>query len=136
MESYNVHNNVTPLSGVISTGQAPYAGSDEANAFAHDVRTVSTGNYLSSVRELPDLTDNRQQLRMRAVVTAAMAEVGKNKPTRKPAKGLIDHKQVCRRKNVNGSLGCGKGHKYNGPKSNSPSAGCRSPKFHMFKGVS
>ena len=133
MESYNVHNNVTPLSGVISTGQAPYAGSDEANAFAHDVRTVSTGNYLSSVRELPDLTDNRQQLRMRAVVTAAMAEVGKNKPTHKSVKGLIDHERFSGRKGMNESGVFGKWHECNKPKRN---ARCPSFKFHMYKGVS
>ena len=134
MESSNVHNNVTPFSGDTSTGQTPLARSDAANALAHNVRTVSTGDYLS-VRELPDSTDNGQQLRMRAVVMAANAKVGKNKPARKPAKGLIDHKQVSRRKDVNGSSGCGKWHSCNGPKSKTPSAGCRSLKYHMFKGV-
>lgn len=137
MESYNVHNNVTPLSGNISAGQASFARSDEANAFARDIHRVSTGNYLSSGSELPALTDNvtdnRQQLRMRAVVTAAMTEVGKNKPTHKSVKGLIDHERFSGRKGMNESGVFGKWHECNKPKRN---ARCPSFKFHMYKGVS
>ena len=132
MESYNVHNNVNPLSADISMGQAPFARSAEASAFARDVRTVSSGDYLP--RESPTLTDNGQQLRMRAVVLAAMAEVGKHKPTPKPVKGVIDHERFSRRKGMDESGVFGKWHECNKPKRKA-----RCPSFkntHMYKGVS
>ena len=134
MESYNVHNNVNPLSADSSIGQAPFARSAEANAFAHGVRTVSSGDYLPSMRESPALTDNGQQLRMRAVVMAAMAEVGKHKPAHKSVKGLLDHERFSRRKGMNESGVFGKWHECTKPKRN---ARCSSFKnCHMFKGVS
>ena len=93
-------------------------------------------------RESPTLTDNGQQLQMRAVVMAAMDEAGKNESARKPAQGLVD-KQVSRRKDVqdvnrlrDGGKCRGKWHEFNGPRSKAPGAHCRSIKFHMFKGVS
>lgn len=134
MDSYNVDINATLLSGDISMGQTPSARTAEANAFAHDVRTVSSGDYLLSMRESPALTDNGQQLRMRAVVTAAMAEVGKNKPVHKSVKGLLDHERFSRRKGMNESGVSGKWHECNKPKRK---ARCSSFKnCHMFKGVS
>ncbi|MFK0573917.1 hypothetical protein [Endozoicomonas sp.] len=43
----------------------------------------------------------------------------------KPLKGLPDNKSQAKRKDLNGSQGSGKWHKYNRPKSQSPCAGCR-----------
>ena len=134
MESCNVQNNIY-LPSDTRTGQGTISNSRTVNAFARNVRSQYPRTYLSAWPEPPSLTDNSRQLQDRMADIVATVEVGKKKKAHKPTKGLIDNKQVARRKDVNGSCGAGKWHKCNGPKSNSPSAGCRSFNFHKHKGV-
>ena len=136
MENYHFQNYKPHFSGGVSIGQEFYfrSGIANATAFARDVRAAPTSDY-SSMRESPRLTDNRKMSQNLAAIMA-MTEVGKDKKVCKPAKGLIDNKQITRRKDVNGSRGTGKWHKFNDPQSKSPCAGCRSFNFHKYKGVS
>ena len=134
MESSNVQNN-NHLSG-IRIGREFISGARTVTALARNVRPIYPRAYLPSWRENPDLADNSQQLQYRAADIFATVEVAKKKQARKPTKGLIDNKQIARRKDVNGSCGAGKWHKFNGPKSISPSAGCGSFNYHKYKGVS
>ncbi|WP_419535659.1 hypothetical protein [Endozoicomonas sp.] len=46
-----------------------------------------------------------------------------------------EHNSQQRMKDTMGSQGAGKWHKYNGPNSGSPCAGCRPFQFHAYKGV-
>ena len=134
MESCNAQNNFY-LSGDISSGREFISNSRTVNAFARKVRPQYPKAYLPVCCESPRLTDNSRRLQDQVSDIVATIKVGKKKEARKPTKGLIDNKQIARRKDVNGSRGAGKWHEYNGPKSISPSAGCRSFNFHKYKGV-
>ena len=135
MESCNARNNIY-LSGDIRGGRKFISDSRTFNAFARDVRPLYPRAYLPSWSESPSLTDNSRRLHDQVSDIVATVKVGKKKEACKPTKGLIDDKHITRRKDVNGSRGAGKWHEYNGPKSISPSAGCRSLNFHKYKGVS
>lgn len=134
MESCNVRSNIY-LSGDIRSGRDFVSDSHTVNAFARNVRPLHSRAYLPSWCGSPSLTDNSPRLQDQVSDIVATVKVGNKKEARKPIKGLIDNKQIARRKDVNGSCGAGKWHEYNGPKSISPSAGCRSFNFHKYKGV-
>ena len=136
MENYRFQNYKPHFSGDVSIGQEFNfrSGTANATAFARYVRAAPTSDY-SSMRESPRLTDNRKMSQNLAAIMA-MTEVGKDKKVCKPTKGLIDNKQITRRKDVNGSRGTGKWHEFNGPRGKSPCAGCHSFNFHKYKGVS